>query len=558
MAPYTVLKDYTINLDFSIFISIIVLTMKEKILQNKLNSSLMALILLAIIIIAFSVLRNDATEQAPEIRGQFAKLTPITDFQNGTAIINATGEVESLQEVELKSQISERVSWVAVNIGDWVNKWELLISLNNAELSSILLQAEANLDAEIARLNEIQIGARQGELTISESGLERAQISFEESKQGLIDTIRDAYIASDDSIRNKIDQFFINPRGFLPTLMLIADIQEKSDLEYERMGIENMMTEWENSIQNIETNENMGQHMITARENLQRIKTFLNDIAFVINQGKIPADVSPTAFAGWKADVSLARTSISGAITALSAMEEKFRQSETALNIASEELNLVEEGATNEQVAIQEARVKSAEASVKNAQAQVAKTQIRSPISGNVASVDVSIGELVAPGQLIASIVNTKQLQVTTFLNSDDLNFIEIGARAIIDSDIEGNVVRIAPSINPQTKKVEVIIAITDGQEKQLFVGDFVDVKIFTNGNADSDIFIVPLEAVKVDSRGSFLYGMNNENIVEEISVQTGRVLGESIEITDGILPENKILDTIRGINPGDKIEPQE
>ena len=135
-------------------------------------------------------------------------------------------------------------------------------------------------------------------------------------------------------------------------------------------------------------------------------------------------------------------------------------------------------GSRDDQILSQEARVKSAEALVKNYEAQAARASITSPISGVVSVIPVRVGELINPGQSVISVINPGSSQVKAYINSKDLKLIQQGSRAVIENSIEGVVSKVAPSIDPTTRKIEVIVAVLDQGNSDLVIGQFANVRI--------------------------------------------------------------------------------
>lgn len=484
-----------------------------------------------------------------------ASLLHIAEFERDEAGIGAVGVVESLEQVELKSQVSERVSRVHVFIGDEVRPGTLLVSLAGSELAADLEQAEANVAAAQARLEELKRGTRGEERQIVESRVRSAEASVLDARIGLINSIRDAYSKSDDAVRQTADQFFQDPQTDNPTLIYLTGPQLEIDIEAKRIFIESLLKGWKNSTTTLEDDTNVPSRVDGVRANLLEVKSLLDLLSILVNDMFATGSITEAQIVGFKSQISLARTSINGSITALSSANEKYRATRNALDLARDELNLRDAGASDEQLAAQKAVVEVAEAQVASARSRLSKTAIISPIGGIVASVSVRLGDLVNPGQPIVSVVNKSGLQIKAFINSKNKNLIEEGGLVDIEGNIKGVVSRIAPSIDPTTQKVEIKVAITEGEEN-LIVGQFanliVDIK---EDPTRSEAFLVPLQSVKVTSAGAFVYQLDNDNHITEHEVTLGRVIGESVEIIGGISKDETILKSVRGLEVGEKVE---
>jgi multidrug resistance efflux pump len=115
-------------------------------------------------------------------------------FQTGTSTVAAEGIVESVSQVDLKSQVSAPVAFVNATVGDSVYAGETIIQLQNADIRAQLDQAKANL-----ALAQGQYGS--------------GSISLESTKTSAVEKIRAGYLAASDVVYAKIDQFLFNTVG---------------------------------------------------------------------------------------------------------------------------------------------------------------------------------------------------------------------------------------------------------------------------------------------------------------------------------------------------------
>lgn len=97
---------------------------------------------------------------------------------------------------------------------------------------------------------------------------------------------------------------------------------------------------------------------------------------------------------------------------------------------------------TEKSVEVQKAILIGAQAGLRNAQAQLAKMTIRAPFDGVVAKQDVEIGDLVAPGVPIVTLISDKDtFQIETFVSDQDITKITLGDTADVTLDAYGNAV---------------------------------------------------------------------------------------------------------------------
>ncbi|MBN1258884.1 efflux RND transporter periplasmic adaptor subunit [Candidatus Peregrinibacteria bacterium] len=258
---------------------------------------------------------------------------------------------------------------------------------------------------------------------------------------------------------------------------------------------------------------------------------------------------------------------------AIASSEIQMREAESALEMAQKELDIKRVGARKEQLEAQQAQLRQSEAAViaqeavvsqaaagvSNFQALYEKTLIRAPISGVISAVPVKAGELVTLGQAVISLVNTDTLEIKSYLSEMDFTHIENkrikeGSPVVIGESIKGKVSRIAPSLDPKTKKIEVDIEVAD-PDAGLIVGQNVTVG-FANGQGGREPleFYIPLQSVAVTSKGAFVYTVNQDSVVKEVSVKTGKVNGEFVEVKEGIDTGMRLLSSAAGMIPGQQV----
>src|SRR3989344_1370631 len=293
-----------------------------KILRKK--SFIISAIIIVLIIASFFILRGDKT---PEYDSVIAEKGTITE------------------EVSVTGQVSD----VSVAVGDKVWLGKTLIQLRNDELLAQLLQAEANLASEEAKLSEIKKGTRPEEVQVQEVRVKNTQSAINDAKKNLIDKLQDAYTKSDDAIRNKVDQFFNNPRGSNPTLVFfIIDSQLDNDIKWGRLLVEVTLENWKLSLGRLIISSDLSSYTNEAEKNLEQIKSFLDKASLAINSTYSTTTLSQTTTNSWKSDVSTARTNIYTAISNLTTAEEKLKTAESDSALSEQELVLKRAEATPE------------------------------------------------------------------------------------------------------------------------------------------------------------------------------------------------------------------
>lgn len=497
---------------------------------------------------------NGATRQIPVV-----STINVNDYRNIKPLLKTVGVVESTSQAELRSQVSAPVEKVHVQIGDSVYAGQVLVELSNADLFAQLKQAEAGVNIQKSKLDELLSGARSEEIQIQETKVANTNISLENAKTSLIDTLQDGYTKSDDAVRNRVDQFFSNARSSNPQLIfLTANGQLETDIEWGRLIIEGVLSSWSQSLDKLTAQSDIFIYIDESEQNLSKVKSLLDDVSLAVNNLTVNSDLSQATIDAWKADVVTARTNINTAISNLSTSKEKLKTAESNLALAENELILKNAGSTQEQLTAQESQVEQAEANALNVRVQLAKTIIRSPINGAVVTISPRVGEFISSGQTIAHIVNDGGLQVKAYVNSTDAKKIQVGADVVVEGNISAVVSRVAPGIDPSTQKVEVLIALVSVTDKSITAGQYINVSIHQESESTGTLYFLPLQSVKVASNGTYVYTVNDDNKIEERIVTVGSVLDDRIEIYDGVTPNMDILASVRGLKPGQEVAIQQ
>lgn len=181
------------------------------------------------------------------------------------------------------------------------------------------------------------------------------------------------------------------------------------------------------------------------------------------------------------ADVAAARAEVQRAQAELDRMRapgspNEIAAAEAELRRAQAQLELLRAGARAERISAAEAEVASAEAALQQAQAALADTELRAPFAGTVASVDVRVGEQVAPGTPVVRLTDLSEWQIETEdLTEFDVvtiaegDPVEITFDAIPDLELSGTVVRIKPlGENRQGDITYTVVVQPDGQDSRL------------------------------------------------------------------------------------------
>ena len=578
----------------------------------------------------------------------------LANYEEKDSNLDSIGKVEALQEVTLGAQMSAEIKKVNAQIGEKVDKGEILIELDHSSLDSELNRAEAtierlesNLAQQKAGATEEQIEQARKSVEQAEAGLEQTQASLEQTKANNRAMIKNAEIgvelakaslentssSSQQTLENAYDSLKLTSSNILSTvraaLTASGDIlgkspgSEKANDSYEdflgvkdfsslneadfkfnqardkydqALGYYNGLGETITIEEGKKLDDLTGKALDAADETLNAVRIVLDNSVTTNTFPK--SSVSGTSLDGLKGQIDTqisyinqaqqnlqiqrqavrnAKISSQGSTEqnrlnyqkALQSLEDSQAQAEANLQAAQKAVETQKKALEQAQSSLEqitapprEVDLGSIKASIKEARAsrnlildRLSRAYIRAPFSGEIASVPAKLNEFINTGDPLISLVNKSGLQVKSYLNSKDVKLITGGSEAIIEEEISGTVSRISPQVDPETKKIEVITAVTQ-EEAPLVAGEYVEIKFKIQKEDKKDnVFFLPFRAIKITPGGSFVFTINSENKVETHKVKLGRVVNDLNEVHNGLTPEMEIITNVRGLNEGQEVK---
>jgi HlyD family secretion protein len=301
------------------------------------------------------------------------------------AIVTAEGKIVPARDATLAFRLAGRVAEVLVEEGGAVKEGEALIRLENADLQAAVAQAEAALSLAEANRNAVLAGARAQEIESAEKQLSAANATVSQASAQLAQL-----------------QSGATPDQIAAAQAAIAQAesaQKQAQIAYDKI------------IENIKflagpTEEQARFQLNAANENLAAAQAALTQLQAGADDDAIKA----------------AQATVWAAAAQRDAVEAQ--------------LELLKSGATDEQRAAAEAQVAQARAALDAAEAQLAQTELHAPFAGTVVSLNVEVGEVVAPGAPALVLADLSQWRVkTSDLSETDVVLVRPGQTAAVTLD---------------------------------------------------------------------------------------------------------------------------
>lgn len=231
------------------------------------------------------------------------------------------------------------------------------------------------------------------------------------------------------------------------------------------------------------------------------------------------------------------RARLSDAKTTFARYDELFRQGMVSASQYDSSKTQLDVSAA--QVKEAEARVEQSVARLALARKKLSDTVIRSPISGQVRKRFVSTGEAVKDKSALFTVVSTGVLKFRGAVPESAAPMIKTGQPAVIsveafrDRTFKGKITRISPSVDSETRTLEIEAAIPN-PDGVLKPGFFAKGTVFTK--KEENVPFVPESAVYSFVGITKIFVITGGKARERL-VKTGVRQGDMVEVIDTIKP---------------------
>ncbi|HRH23750.1 MAG TPA: efflux RND transporter periplasmic adaptor subunit [Candidatus Magasanikbacteria bacterium] len=497
--------------------------------------------------------------------------TVVVEKGSLTQTVDASGNVESADELDLRFESSGRIAKVYTEINKEVRAGTLLADLNLSEVNARIGEASAGVGQAQANLSQIKAAA-QDAITNAEAAVEKALINLKLSEGGADSQIvRDAYndafalivqiqasvsqaITAADNILG-IDNEFANdayePQLAAEKLSALVDArnqyiratadQDALDLKANTLSLGSSQADIDASI-------------IVANKALISTKDLLYQVSEVLNASPTVGRLTQTLLDGFKSSISSERASITAKLTTLISQGQEIqsaKNSYTTNNLAYEQakqnlINAKNKAAAD--VVAYEASIRQSQASVGAAVATRNKSRIIAPIAGKVAKVAFKSGEFVTSQDVVIKLVSPR-FEVKVDIPETDIVKIATGVSTTVTLDAYGTDVKFTgvvteiesgETVIQDVVYYKVTVVLEEKPEYQILNGMTADVVFFTE-NKDNVLFI-PQRAIRSEDSKKLVRVLENGQ-VREVEVETG-LRGDDglIEIVSGLEAGQEIV----------------
>lgn len=291
---------------------------------------------------------------------------------------------------------------------------------------------------------------------------------------------------------------------------------------------------------------------IGSESNGLRLAEVRVNVGDVVKKGQVLATFSPETV---QADVAQARASLAEAKATAADAAGNAARARTLQATGALSQQQINQYQTAEQTA--KARVAAAEAMLAAQQVRGRNTQVLAPDDGVISSRTATVGSVLSAGTELFRLIRQGRLEWRAEVTSAELARVAVGTPAVITSasgaQVSGKVRSIAPTVDPQTRNALVYVDIPGVQQTSA-----VKAGMFARGEFQlgrSGALTVPLASVVPRDGFNHLLVLQPDSRVAQLKVETGRRVGDRIEIMTKLPEDARIVVQGAGfLNDGDLV----
>jgi len=461
--------------------------------------TILGAVAIAAVIVGIIIWQRQSITQSAEAEAE----THSAVIKRGSLLVavSASGVIEPRDRVNLTFEQPGLVGEVLVEVGDTVEKGDMLAQLDTGQLALQVRQAQAALASAESQLEQLKIGARPEEIAAAEASLHAAEAQVNGATAQLNRLKAGATEAEIAAAEAELAS---------------ATIQQMRAEDFHDLTMTCFDIEWGGQKRTVCP-------ALGAPEEQARYSLEAADKALAAAQARYDE-----VLAG--ADANQIRAAEANVLAAAAQRDAIKAQ-----------LDLLLGGATEGQIAAIEAQVEQAQASLKQADLALEMSTLHAPFDGVIAVVNAKAGELAPTGRPAITVLDISQFHITVSVDELDVGKLskgqaaEITVEAFPDATLDGTVESIAPAATFEGSVVYYDVSIT-------LAPTDVPIRADMTANATiaieerSDVLLIPTWVVRVDrTTGQTYVDKQVGDQTERVDVTLGVRYEGIAEVTDGL-----------------------
>lgn len=535
------------------------------------------IIIIVILIIILAVFLSLSKQEQVEY------ITADVTQQDIIQTVEVTGSVEAADDIDLNFTTTGTLSQMLVEVGQEVQKGEMLAALSAGDINSQVANARAALDLAQSQLDQLLAGASTQDIGVSQEEKVQAETAYQTALDDLanLGVTRDNELASLESValNTMADKYFVAQYSLDVVYDAIIDTTAEDHLYVSDLVLFNQAKTYYNtakldyaSIESlIDTAQSSAEQddILIALDQLEVVLEEISDSltsSFASLLTTVYNDVySETVVATHKASINTQSTAINTAIASVQDAASDIRTRSlyydnqiiesnnnilaklSALHLAQAKLDLKTAPPRSFEIAAKEAQVRQARATLNRYLSNLSETVIKAPVDGVVTDINFDQGEQTSFSLPVISMIGLSQLQIEVDVPESDITKIEAGDIVEISLDAfssEDKFVGTVTFIDPAATvindviyyKVKVSLDIANDKIKS---GMTADLTIETDSR--TDVLAVPTRAVVYKDGQKYAQVLVNGQVEEK-------------EITTGLRGDDGFIEIMTGLEIGEKV----
>lgn len=418
-----------------------------------------------------------------------------------------SGVIKPNEEIKLIPKLSGTVVELPVEVGDRVEKGQVLLKLDDKDLVNSVKKAEAAVAAAEANIGSAEAGHKSS-VVQSESGVVQAKSSMVQAQSGMVQA-KDAVAKAESAV----------------SVAQNAVEDTKLSLEKAQVVLNDAQTNYNRMKQLYEGS-------LISKADLEKSDSALKTAQANVNSIKLASKNAETSLATAKKTLAAAKQTYTNTTKSYQAASEGYSK-------AQEQVKIAQDTST---IQASEEAWKQSQVAAEVANDQLSDSIITSPIDGIIGFKYTDVGEQVSPQSPALVVVNMDKVNVLTYIPAQEINNIKQGDKVqvktiSIDNVTYGSVKTISPlDENGKGYPVEVEI---DNPDFTLKSGMIVDLQFVTDDATEGKL--VPASAVLNEDGKSYVYVVDGKHPKrQEIKIKEER--GSMVMVTSGLNDEDLVI----------------
>jgi HlyD family secretion protein len=492
---------------------------------------------------------------------------PSTTVRRGdiTISIDATGTIEPLVIVEVRSKASGAITKLYVDEGDTLEAGELIAEIEKTYVQADVDQEHANLKSAKARLiqaqQNIELQKEQSRIQIkqarenvaeaetrlakleaeiklekeanarqvkeAENDLEMAKLRLQQAQNSRPESIKRAE-ASVTQAKSSLD--LARDEYNRQKALYEKNYVSKSEVDSAKAKLDSAQAQYESAVEQFK----MVEQPSSAEElKLSQLSVTKSELALEAAKHRVKQEISR------EKELELTRAQVEDAKSSL----ELALANKVQIELKEKDLEAAEASVTRAEVALDAA------------EDRLADTIVRAPIAGTILSKNVEEGQVItssmnamaSAGTLLVTMANLKNVYVKTEVNESDIGKVQPGqpvtitVEAFPDRTFDGTVLKIAPQgqVIQNVTSFEVTTEIKNPSEI-LKPGMTASVEILAADRRD--VLVIDNEAIREGRRGKMVIPIVDGQPSMPTPVETGVRGWDTTEIISGVEEGTEVM----------------